>query len=103
MSLPVSGLKDDELLHYAALDPDAAAELARRIASDQLDPSAQLEELREEIRALESHLRDSEDEINSLQSHCEAACEFIQRAINHSETEPLSIADLLKAALNNLE
>ncbi|OEO24036.1 hypothetical protein AX279_19575 [Pseudomonas sp. J237] len=103
MSLPVSGLKDDELLHYAALDPDAAAELTRRIASDQLDPSAQLEELREEIRALESHLSDSEDEINSLQSHCETACELIRRAVNHSENEPLSISDLLKAALNNLE
>jgi hypothetical protein len=32
MSIPVNALKDDELLHYAALDPGAASELARRIA-----------------------------------------------------------------------
>ncbi|WP_054904577.1 hypothetical protein [Pseudomonas sp. NBRC 111144] len=51
MSIPVNALKEDELLHYAALDPGAAAELARRITEQGLDPSAAAEELREEIRS----------------------------------------------------
>tara|TARA_R100000750_G_C2326924_1_gene88573 strand:+ start:38 stop:355 length:318 start_codon:yes stop_codon:yes gene_type:complete len=105
--MPVRSLSSEELLHYAPLDPDAAAELTRRIASRQIDPGAQVEEMREEIRALESLLSESEDEINSLQCNCETACELVRRAITRdtegAEGEPTSVADLLKAVLNNLE
>lgn len=68
VSIPVNALKDDELLHYAALDPDAATELARRIADNSIDPSADREELREDVRMLESRAEDTEDQINELHS-----------------------------------
>jgi hypothetical protein len=73
MSIPVNALKDDELLHYAALDPGAATELARRIADNSIDPSAEREELREDVRMLESRAEDTEDEINELHSQASTA------------------------------
>ncbi|MEX3772508.1 hypothetical protein [Pseudomonas sp. MYb118] len=66
MSIPANALKEDELFHYATLEPGAAAELARRIASGDIDPNAGLEGLREDIRLLESQADDSEDELNLL-------------------------------------
>ncbi|EJM69383.1 hypothetical protein PMI31_04726 [Pseudomonas sp. GM55] len=79
MSIPVNALKDDELLHYAALDPGAAAELTRRIADNSIDPSAEREELREDIRQLESRVEDSDDELDNLRDGAEEACTWIKR------------------------
>lgn len=39
MSIPANALSDEECLHYAALDPAAAAELTRRLTSQSIDPS----------------------------------------------------------------
>lgn len=102
MSIPVSALKDDELLHYAALDPGAAVELARRIADNGIDPSAEREELREDIRELESRIEGSDDELDNLRGDAHNACEWIKRAMDPKERE-LSTNELLQKALDCLE
>lgn len=102
MGIPVSGLKDDELLHYAGLDPAAAAELARRIAEQGLDPNAEREELRAEIRKLESECDDKEDEAENFQTQARKAADLIRLALN-PETPPEQAAKALKEALETLE
>ena len=81
MVIPVSALKDDELLHYAALEPEAAAELSRRISESGLDPSAERAELREEIDRLERNISDIEDEKVTLDSNAREACKLLRRAL----------------------
>lgn len=103
MSIPANALKEDELFHYASLEPGAADELARRIASGAIDPNACLEDLREDIRLLESQADDSEDELNRLRDGVEDACTYIKRAMNHDEDEGLSVSKLLQKALDCLE
>ena len=103
MSIPANALTDEECLHYAALDPAAAAELTRRLTAHSIDPSAEREGLREDIRMLESQAEDSEDELNSLRDGTEGACTYIKRAMNQDEDEELSVSALLQKALDCLE
>lgn len=103
MSIPASALKEDELFHYASLEPGAAAELARRIASGDVDPNAGLEDLREDIRMLESQADDADEELERLRDGAEEACGYIKRALNHNEDEELSVSKLLQKALDCLE
>ncbi|SCZ12639.1 hypothetical protein [Pseudomonas sp. NFACC37-1] len=102
MSIPANALKEDELFHYASLDPDAADELARRIASGDIDPNAGLEELREDIRMLESQADDAEDEANLLRTYMSDASDLIRRAMDPEEKQ-FSVNELLKEALDRLE
>ncbi len=80
MSIPANALSDEECLHYAALDPEAAAELTRRLTAQSIDPSAESESLREDIRMLESQADDTEDELNNLRDGAEEACTRTQAA-----------------------
>lgn len=102
MSIPANALSDEECLHYAALDPAAAAELTRRLTSQSIDPSAEREDLRDEVRMLESRNEDQEDEINNLQSYASTACEYIRRAMDPDECA-LTVNELLQKALDCLE
>ena len=103
MSIPASALKEDELFHYASLEPGAADELARRIASGDIDPNAGLEDLREDIRMLESQADDNDEELDRLRDGAEEACAYIKRAMNHDEGEELPVSKLLQKALDCLE
>lgn len=103
MGIPASALKDDELLHYAAIEPEAAAELSRRIAEGGLDPGAERAGLRDEINSLESQIDDLEDEKNNLDSRVSEACELLWRAVEHDEDEKLTVGELIKLALDKLE
>lgn len=103
MGIPAGALKDDELLHYAALEPEAAAELSRRIAQGGLDPSAERDELREEINKLEGLLEDAESERSNLDDNVTEACLLLWRAVEHDEDEKLTVSELIKLALNQLE
>jgi hypothetical protein len=105
MSIPVNALKDDELLHYAALDPGAAAELVRRIADGGLDPSAERDDLLETIRDLEFAAEcadDTEGCLHDLRDDVDAACKLIRRAMTNDERE-FSVSELLQQALDKLE
>ena len=103
MSIPASALSDEECLHYAALEPAAAAELTRRLTAQCIDPSAEAESLREEIRMLEREADDSDEELDRLRDGAEEACRYIKRAINHDEDEELPVSKLLQKALDCLE
>lgn len=100
MSIPANALSDEECLHYAALDPAAAAELTRRLTSQSIDPSAEREELREDIRRLESQIED--DEPTNLRDDAGEACTRIKRAMDPEDRE-LSLNALLQKALDCLE
>ena len=102
MSIPVNALNEDELLHYAALEPGVAAELARRIAEQGVDPSATAEGLREEIRSLEDQLDEESRDADELRDNAEDACRWIRRALDPDDRE-LSVEQLLKEALDCLE
>ncbi|MBB1616995.1 hypothetical protein A9978_31555 [Pseudomonas sp. UMC65] len=85
------------------LMPSAADELARRIAAGDIDPNAGLEDLREDIRILESQADDAYEELERLRGCAEEACGYIKRALNHSEDQELSVSKLLQKALDCLE
>jgi vacuolar-type H+-ATPase subunit I/STV1 len=102
MSIPANALSDEECLHYAALDPAAAAELTRRLTAQSIDPSAEREDFREDIRQLESRIEDSEDELNNLRDGVDDACVWIKRAMDPDDRE-LSLNALLQKALDCLE
>jgi len=102
MSIPANALSDEQCLHYAALDPTPAAELTHRLTSQSIDPSAEREELREDIRRLESAHEESEEEADGLRDYMESACVWIRRAMDPEESE-LSTTELLQKALDCLE
>jgi hypothetical protein len=95
MSIPANALSDEECLHYAALEPAAAAELTRRLTAQSIDPSAEREELREDIRRLESQASDDEDELENLREDADEACQWIKRAMDPDDLE-LSLNALLQ-------
>ncbi len=102
MSIPANALSDEECLHYAALDPAAAAELTRRLTAQSIDPSAELNELRDEVRQLESAAEESESDADNLHDYMETACMWIRRAMDPEDRE-LSPNALLQKALDCLE
>ncbi len=102
MSIPANALSDEECLHYAALEPAAAAELTRRLTAQSIDPSAEREELREDIRRLESQIEDDDGELENLRDGVAEACEWIKRAIDPEDRE-ISLNALLQKALDCLE
>lgn len=102
MSIPANALSDEECLHYAALDPAAAAELTRRLTAQSIDPSAEREEPQEDIRRLESANEDAEEEAENLRDGAAEACKWIKRAMDPEDRE-LSLNSLLQKALNRLE
>lgn len=102
MSIPANALSDEEYLHYAALDPAVAAELTRRLTAQSIDPSAEREELREDVRRLESQIDDDANELNTLQDDAAEACTWIKRAMDPEDRE-LSLNALLQKALDRLE
>jgi uncharacterized membrane protein len=95
-------LTDDELLHYAGLDPDVAAELTRRISAGGVDPSAEREELRDELRHAEDAASDAEDEAENLREDAREACRWIRLALDPADHE-LTQKQLLQKALDCLE
>ena len=103
MGIPASALRDDELLHYAGLEPEAAAELSRRIAEGGLDPGAERADLRDEVARLEGSLGDLEDEKDKLDDSVAEACLLLWRAVEHDEDEELTVSQLIKLALDKLE
>lgn len=102
MSIPANALTDEERLHYAALDSAAAAELTRRLTANSIDPSAEREDLLEDMRRIESDADEVADELSDLQDEVSEACMWIKRAMAPEEWE-LSVNELLQKALDCLE
>ena len=102
MSIPANALSDEECLHYAALEPAAAAELTRRLTANSIDPSAEREGLLEDMRRIESDADEVADELSDLQDEVSEACMWIKRAID-PEDQSMTINQFLQKALDCLE
>lgn len=102
MSIPALGLTDEELLHYAALEPEAAIELTRRLTSQCIDPSAEINSLREEIEDISSSAEDTESELSGCQDAMHKAAQLIHAALD-PDAAPNDIIRVLREALNCLE
>ncbi|WP_223458229.1 MULTISPECIES: hypothetical protein [unclassified Pseudomonas] len=75
---------------------------SRRLTAQSIDPSAEREELLEDIRQLESRIDDSDNELNDLRDGAEEACTWIKRAMDPDDRE-FSLDALLQKALDCLE
>jgi hypothetical protein len=102
MSIPAQGLTDEELLHYAALEPEAAIELTRRLTAQCIDPSAELNQLREEIEDISSGAEDAENDLANCQNAMHEAAQLIHAALELDASRD-DIIRVLKEALNCLE
>ncbi|WP_313117925.1 hypothetical protein [Ectopseudomonas guguanensis] len=74
MPLPVGACSDEELEDYAAVEPAAAQELARRIAQGAAQRDADLREAQDEIRTLESRYDDLIDQAQDCCSKIRKLC-----------------------------
>ena len=102
MSIPANALSDEECLHYAPLDPVAAAELTRRLTAQSIDPRAEQEELQESMRRIESEADELAGELSDLQDEVEDACMWIKRAMDPDD-QSMTINQFLQKALDCLE
>ena len=95
MPLPVGACSDEELEDYAAVEPAAAHELARRIAEGAAQRDAELREAREEIKSLDSQYDD-------LVDRAQDCCSSIRKLIAESET-PAETAKKFLEVIDDLE
>ncbi|MNI08397.1 hypothetical protein D3C81_1090420 [compost metagenome] len=102
MSIPANALSDEECLHYAPLDPAAAAELTRRLTAQSIDPRAEHEELQESMRRMESEADEVAEELCDLQDGASEACMWIKRAMDPDD-QSMTINQFLQKALDCLE
>ncbi|WP_186351700.1 hypothetical protein [Pseudomonas koreensis] len=102
MSIPANALSDEECLHYASLEPAAAAELTRRMTAQSIDPRAEYEELQERIRRIEDDADEVASELSDLQDSAEEACMWIKRAMN-PEDQSMTTNQFMQKALDCLE
>lgn len=72
MGLPVNSLSDEELMHYAALDDEAAAEIARRSIRNRGSYLHEVEQLKVEVSYLENQLESAEEDSSYADDMSEA-------------------------------
>lgn len=68
-------------LCFRRYDNQVGKQATRRLTAQCIDPSAELNELREEVRQLESAAETSEDDAEDLREGMAEACVWIKRAI----------------------
>jgi hypothetical protein len=84
---------EDEADAKAVVEPAAAPirtappAKTRRLTSQSIDPSAEREELRQDIRRLESQIEDDSDELENLRDDATEACGWIKRAMDPEDRE----------------
>ena len=84
MSIPINALSEEELVHYAGIEPGAAEELARRVSlgiADLPTLEAELEPLRQEIRDAEGHVDQVQDQLETLQDYAQTAINRIREIL----------------------
>ena len=82
MPLPVRACSDEELEGYAPIEPDAAAELARRIAEGSAERDAELRSVQEESRNLESECDDLRDQLRAARREVSKLCSQLRELIS---------------------
>ncbi|MDF3932114.1 hypothetical protein [Pseudomonas citronellolis] len=93
MTLPVQACSDQELEGYAGVCPEAAVELARRIAAGETDHEAELEDLESQLRQAESELEGSQDERRALRRYVKMDLKKLRTLLGeHDMTDELRTA-----------
>ncbi|WP_330114109.1 hypothetical protein SA496_15690 [Pseudomonas sp. JS3066] len=105
MSLPVKACSDDELEGYAAIHPEAAEELARRIVAGQGAREVELDEVRQQLRDSEEREEELERDLEKLNDRVEDAITKLRALMDdYSVSEDLEdeinrVADSLEVGL----
>lgn len=103
MTLPLLALSDDEAAHYAAFDPAAAEECARRSAAGHGSYLHEVVKLRGQVEELKDELEDANDrasETDDLNEVIKEALEALNRADAHMSAGQL--LDLIQQAITVL-
>jgi hypothetical protein len=102
MGLPVAALSDEELIHYAGIDEDAQAEMARRSVSFRGTYLSEIDTLKQEVADLEEPLEDAEENSSAaddLQECIQRAHDFLT---NHGEMSVGEMTEAINAALGEM-
>lgn len=104
MALPVKSCTDEELEDYASIHPEAAQELADRLANTRGLRVSREKELEEEARDAERAAKDAEDSLQALKDICEECIKLIRKALDEGgredrENQIRMAADKLEYAL----
>lgn len=78
MSIPVNALTEEELVHYAGIEPGVAEELARRVSLGLAD----LPTLEAELEPIRQDLQNAEGECDELDRQLENLRDDAKTAIN---------------------
>lgn len=99
MSLPVSALSDEELIHYASIDESAKQELARRLSSD--DGFGMLDAMADMEAELAEYQRKDEDSSSSCSCCTSDESECITRVNSLLQGYEEMDLESLKAAVRS--
>ncbi|MGF6695176.1 phage shock protein A [Metapseudomonas resinovorans] len=102
MSLPVKACSDDELEGYAAIHPEAAEELARRIVAGQGSREVELDEVRQQLRDAEEHEEELERDLEKQSNTVEDAINKL-RALMDDFSVSEDLEDEINRVANRLE
>jgi hypothetical protein len=89
MALPVKACTLEELEDYAHLHPEAAQELAERLAAGKDLRLAREKELEEEVRCAESAQESAEESVYLLRETVAECCNQLEQALAEKETQDI--------------
>ncbi|MCY1276897.1 hypothetical protein D3C76_619290 [compost metagenome] len=102
MTLPVRACSDEELEGYAGVCPEAAVELARRIAAGESDRDAELDDLQAQLRAANESEAELESELNLLAERARDCSSDIRKLIDEN-VMPVGLTEKISKALEPME
>lgn len=97
MSLPVQACTDDELEDYAAIHPEAAEELARRIVTGKHAREMEMDELRAALRDSEEEHEETGRELSELKGEVESQIVKLRALL-----DDYSVSDDLEDEINRI-
>lgn len=102
MGLPVAALSDEELIHYAGIDEDAQAEMARRSISFRGTYLSEIEDLKQEVASLEWQLGDAEEGSSSADDMQDCISRVYDILKNHRDMSGSEVLDAIEEALKEM-
>lgn len=101
MALPVKACTLEELEDYAPLHPEAAQELAERLATSKDLRMTREKELEEEVRDAERNAEVAWDELTTLKDAIADCCNQLEQAL--AEKGPQDREDQIRRVIRRLE
>ena len=101
MALPVNACTLEELEDYAPMHPEAAQELAARLAADKGLRLTREKELEEEARSAASAQEHAEEQLYLLRENLAECCNQLEQAL--AEREPQDRDDQVRRVIRQME